>query len=277
MSRRFLAWLCALAGAVLAVSGCGASQVVDPVAQAATATLGAGGYKLSAVMSVTGAAAPVTATMTGAVDPPANTGTMTINEILGGHRVSAPVIFSSLNFWMRSSAIAGAARRTGGKAWIYVDMNKALGALGAGSLPSTVNPSQFLDYLKTTGATPTRVGPVAINGVPTTEYRAVIDLDHYAQQYHVATKSISSLESAMGTHSMPVEAWIDSENRVRRIHIAFPECVAGSKLQFSMTIGIYGFGTQPQVQIPSRSEVYNLTPLLTTESRSLRLGCSSAG
>jgi hypothetical protein len=76
---------------------------------------------------------------------------------------------------------------------------------------------------------------------------------------------------------MPVEAWIDGQNRVRRIHIAFPECVEGSKLQYSMTMGIYDFGTQPQAQIPSRSAVKNQTPLLAKETRSLRLGCSSAG
>jgi hypothetical protein len=43
-----------------------------------------------------------------------------------------------------------------------------------------------------------------------------------------------------------------------------------------MTMGIYDFGPQPQAQIPSRSAVYNLTPLLATEQRSLKLGCSSS-
>lgn len=276
MTKWFIASLCALAAAAVALSGCGASQL-DPVARAAASTLSASGYKMSAVMSVTGAATPVTATLTGAIDTAANSGTMTIDESVDGQQAHTPVIFSGLNFWMKASAIAGAAARTGGKTWIYVDMSKALGALGVSSLPSTINPSQFLDYLNTAGANPTRVGPVSINGVKTTEYRAVVDLDRYAQQYHVAAKTMSSLEGALGGHTMPVEAWIDSQNRVRRIHIAFPECVEGSKLQFSMTMGIYGFGTQPQVTIPSRSSVYNVTSLLATETRSLRLGCSSAG
>jgi hypothetical protein len=277
VSRRFLASLCALLAAAVAVAGCGASQIADPVARAAASTLSTSGYKMSAVMTVNGAGSPVTASLTGAIDTATNSGTMTIDESVDGQTVHAPVIFSGLNFWMKASAIAGAAARTGSKTWIYVDMGKALGAVGASSLPSTTNPSQFLDYLNTVGAKPTRVGPVSINGVKTTEYRAVIDLDRYAQQYHVAATTISSLESALGGHSMPVEAWIDGQNRVRRIHIAFPECVEGSKLQFSMTMGIYGFGTQPQAQIPSRSAVYNLTPLLAKETRSLKLGCSSAG
>lgn len=277
MSRRFLASLCALVAAAVAVAGCGASQVADPVARAAASTLSTSGYKMSAVMNVSGAATPVTATLTGAIDTAANSGTMTIDESVDGQEVHAPVIFSGLNFWMKASAFAGASARTGTKTWIYLDMGKALGAMGVSSLPSTTNPSQFLDYLNTVGAKSTRVGPVSINGVKTTEYRAVIDLDRYGQQYNVAAKTISSLESTLGGHSVPIEAFVDGHNRVRRIHIAFPECVEGSKLQFSMTMGIYDFGNQPQAQIPSRGAVYNLTPLLAKETRSLKLGCSSAG
>jgi hypothetical protein len=276
VSRRIVALLCALVGATIAVSGCGASQI-DPVSRAAAATLSSSGYKMSGVMSVTGGSAPVSATMTGEIATATNSGTMTIDETIGGQRVSAPAVFSQLNFWMRSSAIAGAARRTGGKAWIYVDMQKALAAMGVGSLPSTINPSQFLQYLRTVSGNPTLVGPVQIHGVHTTEYRAVVDLNRYGQQDHVPTNVITSLESAVGGHSLPVEAWIDTQNRVRRIQVSFPECVAGSKLQFSMTMGIYDFGVQPQVQIPARSAVYNLTPLLASESRSVKLGCASAG
>ncbi|MEA2196729.1 MAG: hypothetical protein QOJ25_780 [Solirubrobacteraceae bacterium] len=270
---RFVPPLCALLGAAAALSGCGASRAVDPVARAATATLGTQGYKMSAVMTVAGAASPVTATMRGSIDATANRGTMTVDENIDGQHIHAPMLFSSLSFWMRSASIAGAARRTGGKAWIYVDMSKALGAMGVTSLPSTVNPAQFLDYLRTVGASPARVGTLAIHGVSTTQYRAAVSLDRYAQQYHVAAKTVSSLEAAMGTHTMPVDVWVDTQNRVRRIRVAFRECVEGTKLQFSMTMGIYGFGPQPQVQIPARNEVYNLTPKLATASRSLKLGC----
>jgi hypothetical protein len=198
---------------------------------------------------------------------------MTINEVIGGHSVQVPMIFSQLNFWMRASAITGAMQHTGGKPWIYVDMNKALGALGVGSLPSTINPGQFLAYLRAAGENPSRVGTLAIHGVQTTEYRAVVSLDRYAQMNNVASSSVSSLERAIGSHSMPVHAWLDSQNRVRRIQVAFPECVEGHRLQFSMMMGIYGFGAQPQIQTPGRGTVYNLTPKLASETRSLRLGC----
>lgn len=243
------------------------------MAQAATATLGTEGYKMSAVMTVSGGGTPVSATMSGSVDASGNSGSMTIDEVIGGKRVRVPMIFSQLNFWMRSQAIAGALQHTGGKPWIYVDMNKALGAMGVGSLPSTVNPSQFLGYLKAAGDTATRVGTLSIHGVQTTEYRTVVSLDRYAAMNNVSTSSVAPLERAMGTHSMQVQAWIDSQRRVRRIQVAFPECVAGSHLRFSMTMGIYDFGSQPQILPPARGSVYNLTPSLVTATRSLHLAC----
>lgn len=274
VSRRFVALLGAVTGAAVAVAGCGASQVVDPVAQAAQVTASAPGYRMSAVMSITGAV-PVTASMSGAIDTAADSGTMRMREVLAGHQVNAPMVFSRLNFWMRASAIAGAAKLTGGRPWIYVDMSKALGAMGVGSLPGTTDPSQFLNYLHAVGANPSVVGKVTIHGVHTTEYRAVIDLDRYKQLYHASATSISTIESALGSHTMPVQAWIDGENRVRRIHIAFPECVAGKKDQFSVTMGLYDFGPQPQVQVPQERQVYNLTPLLTADYGQAKLACTS--
>jgi hypothetical protein len=266
--------VCGVAGAVIAVGGCGASQVVDPVSQAAAVTASAPGYRMSAVMSISDTSDPVTAKMKGAVDTAANSGTMSLTEVVSGQPVKASMLYSRLNFWMKAAAIPGATQLTGGKPWIYVDMSKALAAMGVGSLPGTTDPSQFLDYLRAVGAKPTVVGPVSINGVSTTEYRAVINLDRYAKLYHASDQTVAAIESAIGSHTMPVQAWIDTQHRVRRLHVAFPECVAGSRVQFSMTMGIYDFGAQPQAQIPERSQVYNLTPALIAKYGNVKLGCA---
>jgi hypothetical protein len=276
VSRRFVASVCAVAGATIAVAACGASQAIDPVSRAAAVTLSTPGYRMSAVMSVSSPTAPVTASMTGQIDTAADRGTMTMNEVVGGRPVKAAMVFSKLNFYMRSAAIPGASKLTGGKPWIYVDMGQALGAMGVGSLPGTTDPSQFLDYMSAVGATPTRVASVSIHGVKTTEYRAVIDLDRYAKKGYASAKTVSTLESALGSHTLPIEAWIDGQNRVRRIHMAFPECVDGNKVRFNMTMGIYDFGSQPQGQIPTASQVYNLTPVLAAEYGKVKLSCKSA-
>jgi hypothetical protein len=269
-----VALLCGVVGAALAVGGCGASQVIDPVSQAAAVTASAPGYRMSAVMTLSSTSAPVTASMKGSVDTASNSGTMSLSENVSGQAVKAAMIFSRLNFWMKAAAIPGASQLTGGKAWIYVDMSKALGAMGVGSLPGTTDPSQFLDYLRTVGASPTVVRSVSINGTPTTEYRAEINLDRYASLYHASAQTVSAIETAIGSHTMPVQAWVDGQHRVRRLHVSFPECVAGSKVRFSMTMGIYDFGAQPQAQIPQRKQVYNLTPALVARYGNQKLGCA---
>jgi hypothetical protein len=266
--------VCGVAGAAVAVGGCGTGQVIDPVSQAAAVTASASGYRMSAVMSISSASAPVTAKMKGSVDTAVNTGTMNLTEVVGGQPVKAAMVFSKLNFWMKASAIPGASQLTGGKPWIYVDMSKALSAMGVGSLPGTTDPSQFLDYLRAVGANPAVVGTVSINGVSTTEYRATVNLDQYAKLYHASAQTVSAIESAIGSHTMPVQAWVDGQHRVRRLHVAFPECVAGSKVQFSMTMGIYDFGAQPQAQIPQRGQVYNLTPALVAKYGNVKVGCA---
>ena len=265
--------LCAIGGAAVAVSGCGASQVIDPVARAAAITASAPGYRMSAVMTISSPSARVTATMRGSIDTAAGAGTMNLIESVGGANVTAPVVFSHRNFWMRSAAIPGASALAGGKAWIYVDMSKALAAMGVGSLPGTTDPTVFIGYLNAVGANPAVVGKLSIHGVKTTEYRAVVNLDHYAKLGHASTQTVSAMEAALGRHTLPVEAWLDAQDRVRRLRVSFPECVAGSKVQFTMTLGIYGFGPQPTVQIPSRSDVYNVTPTLVAKYSGVKLGC----
>lgn len=229
---------------------------------------------MSAVMKLDSASDPVSARLKGTVDTGTDSGTMDLTEVVAGERIKAAMVFSKLSFWMKASAIPGATQLTGGKPWIYVDMSKALAAMGVGSLPGTTDPTQFLQYLKAVGASPTVVGPVSINGIATTEYRAVVDLDRYAKLYHPSDQTVAAIESAIGSHTMPVQAWIDTQHRVRRIHVAFPECVAGSKVKFSMTMGIYGFGSQPQAQVPQRRQVYNLTPALVAKYGNVKLGCT---
>jgi hypothetical protein len=263
--------------ATVALGGCGgSSQSTNKLATAATKTASSKGYQMAAVMTLSNTSAPVTAVMRGTINPTANEGTLRLDEVVGGTQVSAPMVFSGLNFWMRASAIPGAASLTGGKPWIYVDMNKALAAMGIGSLPGTTNPTQFLDYLSASSSNPKVVAVTVIHGVATTEYRAVVNLDRYKKLYHASAQTVAAIESAIGAHTMPVEAWVDLKNRVRRIHISFPECVDGGRVLFSLTMGIYGFGTKPPVQIPSRDQVYDLTPTLVSRYSHVKLGCTSA-
>lgn len=103
------------------------------------------------------------------------------------------------------------ARLTGGKPWVKLDFSRALGAFGLGGLTTqNTNPAQFIDDLRAVGAKTRRLGAETINGTQTTHYHAVIDLDNYpklspSSRRAAAARGISTLESAIGSHTMPMD------------------------------------------------------------------------
>ena len=142
------------------------------------------------------------------------------------------------------------------------------------------DPSQFVDFLRAVSASTKRVGTQTVRGVQTTHYRALIDLDRYprlvpAAQRATARRTVSTLESAVGRHTMPIDAWVDGRSLVRRLAMTLSECLSGAHLRFGMTMDLFGYGPQPKPQLTSSGEVYDLTPLLTASLSKIKLGCST--
>jgi len=86
------------------------------------------------------------------------------------------------------------------------------------------------------------VGPSAVDGVPTTEYRASVDLSKVAGQAGAAAGAASSLArgvaQAFGLGTVPVSVWVDDRGRVRQLAMD----VAILRLHVDMTIGLSDFG-----------------------------------
>jgi hypothetical protein len=172
---------------------------------------------------------------------------------------------------------------TGGKPWLKLDFSRALGAFGLGGLTTqSSNPAQFLDYLRAVGAKHTRVGTATVDGVPTTHYHVVINLDNYpklfpASQRAAAARGVSTLETAIGSHTMPMDAWIDSHSLLRRTSFSFGECVQSQRLTLAMTMNLSHYGHQTVPAAPSPSDAYDLTPLLVKTLKNYKPGtCSPA-
>ena len=170
---------------VVALSGCGASHAisgaVDPVAQAATTTAHAAGYRLAATIDATGPTGSVRGTMAGVFDTVHHTGAFTQRESVAGHTLSIAERLSGTTVYMRLPNQPALARLTGGKPWVKLDFSRALGAFGLGGLPTqNTNPAQFIDYLRAVGAKTKRMGTATIGGARTTHYHAVIkSLTHF--------------------------------------------------------------------------------------------------
>ena len=281
----FLATPIALAAAV-ALSGCGAthaiSGAVDPVAQAATTTSHAPGYRLSATIDATGATTTVHGTLAGAFNSAQRTGAFTLRESVAGHNISIAERLSGTTVYMRLPHVAALDRLTGGKPWLKLDFSRALGAFGLGGLPTQgTNPAQFLDYLRTVGAKTKRVGTATVNGVQTTHYHVVVNLDNYPKLFPpsrraAATRGVSALETAIGSHTMPMDAWIDSHNLLRRTSFSFGECVQSQRLTLAMTMNMSGYGQQTVPAPPASSQAYDLTPLVLQSLKSFKPGTCGA-
>jgi hypothetical protein len=267
------------------ISGCGAAnsvkQAVDPVAKAAEVTSKVPGYKLSAVVSIDTAAGPVKTTMSGVMDRATRTGAMTSQESIAGHPFTMSERLSGLTVYMNASGIPGADQLTHGKKWLKMDMSRAFGSMGLGSLSTTnSDPSQFVDYLRAVSDGTRKVGTDTVRGAATTRYHAVIDLRKYpnvvpASQRTTAQHAISTLESATGSHTMPMDVWIDGSKLVRRVSFAMAECVNSQKVHMNMTMDLYDYGPQPSAQAPPSSQTFDLTPLLSASMQHVKLGCTS--
>lgn len=277
--RRYVVSVLGVLAAAVAVTGCGSSsQSIDPVARAADVTARVPGYKMAATMNVTTAQGATQMQMAGVVDRVSRTGQITAKESILGHQLNIKEVFSQLTFYLQASGIPGLSRVTGGKSWVKFDMSRMFGAMGLGALPTGTDPSQFVDYLRAVSTSTKSLGSATVRGVATTHYHATIDLSRYTKlvppaQRAAAKRGISTLETAIGGHTMPIDAWVDHSNLVRRLDLKFTECAAGQHVKLGMVMDLYDYGAQKPTQVPSDSDAYDITPLLTSSLSKIKLGC----
>lgn len=280
-------WLVGLAvAAAVVVAGCGSSQPTTPtvnaVRRAADVTAQVPGYRMAATMNLGAAGDNGQVTMSGVMDRADATGALTTTESVLGHSLKVQEEFSRLTIYMQAAGLPGISKITGGKPWLKLDMSRALGAMGLGSLATTSSdPSQFVDYLRAVGARTTRVGTQTIRGVATTHYHVIVNLGRYtnllpAAQRPAAAHEIAALEGALGSSSLPMDVWIDADKLVRRLSFAYAECVNNQRLGLNMTMDLYDYGPQTVPSLPTGSQTYDLTPLVAKEIKNVKLGCSSA-
>jgi hypothetical protein len=284
VSRKLITAALTLAGIALAavIAGCGATKAisgaVDPVAQAATRTSQAPGYRMSVSTIATTAGTTVRGTMNGVIDTVRHTGAFTTYETVAGHAVSIVERLSGTTIYMKLPNQSALDSLTGGKPWLKLDFTRALGAFGLGGLTTqSSNPAQFIDYLRAVGAKHTRVGTATIGGVQTTHYHVVINLDNYpklfpASRRAAAARGVATLENAIGSHTMPMDAWIDSRNLLRRMSFSFGECVQSQRLKLAMTMNLSDYGPQTVPAAPAASDAYDLTPLLVKSLKNYKPG-----
>jgi hypothetical protein len=117
--------------------------------------------------------------------------------------------------------------------WLLM-RSEALGDLlqgNASGVGMSASPTQQLDALEDASHQVAEVGPEQVNGVATTHYRALIDVDKL-------THANGLLRREASTSSM------------------------GALGSFTMTMDFSRYGSQPDIQVPQGPDVFDATPLM---------------
>jgi hypothetical protein len=156
---------------------------------------------------------------------------------------------------------AVAASQLGGKSWIGVSMSDLM--TGA----TSYNPTQFLQVLSTRAQSVTRIGRSSINGVETTEYQAVMDLDRYpSAQTAFGRQAVTQLETLTGSNRLPLKVWIDGSGRPRQfsftetiVHAPAGQPTAQLPIDVSVQIDFPRYGLPVHTFTPPESQVDYMT------------------
>jgi hypothetical protein len=227
--------------------------------------------------------APVTMTADGAFDNTAERGSMTLDmsdfarqipdgaladpKLWRGEEVfdlsKSPVIY--MRFPFMTKALPGS------KPWIRIDMQKLGKRIGLdfGALmqSSQSSPTQQLDYLRTVSGDLEELGKETVGGVETTHYRGTVDLEDYEKlvpedQRESVRKMIEQLEKNMGGSSTyPVDVWVDSSDRVRRMAFDMSSETPQGTVKTAMQMDLFDFGAPVKVELPPKSQTMDFDEL----------------
>ncbi len=241
-----------------------------------------------------GTTTPVTVNGSGALSFANQTGALTLMSGSGGSielRVLPPDLYLKV-----PAQAQGQAKVPGNKPWVKVNVDKVTQAQFGAGLSQLSNasssPTQSLSYLQgVSDSSITQLGTQMIRGVPTTEFKATVDLDKAAAkkgpQAQAATKRI---EAQIHTSSFPIQLWLDHQGRVRQVSYQLtvpipvpatgssatgssttspgpsttgPSSPPGGQVAVAQTIDFYDFGTPVTVTAPPPDQVYDVTAQAT--------------
>ena len=104
-----------------------------------------------------------------------------------------------------------------------------------------------------------------MRGVATTHYHVVLDLFKVAaaapaDQRAAVRRTFAREAQLLGSHTMPIDVWIDSSGLVRRERLAIPlkapSIPAGASM--AMTIDLFDFGLPVHVKAPPAGAVMDI-------------------
>jgi hypothetical protein len=247
------------------------------VVQAADRTSDAGSSRASFEITMTGITPePVTMTGEGIFDSAQRTGrlTMDMSDLGAGSGQNlgqAEMIFEEFVIYMKFPFLNEL--QEGLKPWLRFDIRE-LGKekgfdLGQLSQLNRNDPSQALQYLRAASEDVEEVGEEEVRGVQTTHYRMNVDLRKVVEQapedHRAALRaSIDELIQQSGIQNVPTEVWIDEDGLARRMTLTYEgmQFAPGQKGDMKMTMELYDFGVEVDVEPPPANQVTDIQELI---------------
>jgi hypothetical protein len=245
--RPVLLALCALS----LLSGCGGVDA-SLLATAAHNTQEAGGAEvaLRAEMQMPSTGQQFVMTGSGVEDAKAQRARLTM-EVPGAGEMEA--VSDGLTMYFRPELFGSA---LGGKEWMKLDARRTNESLGIDGPPLGQMGQSGADQLKlleqVSGGV-TDEGREQVVGVDATHYSATIDLRNYPGQ------DLQKLIDLTGQSEIPVDVWIDDDQRVRRMEMEMQ--FAPGQGRMKMIVEYVRFGVPVDIDIPDDDDVFDATDL----------------
>lgn len=135
-----------------------------------------------------------------------------------------------------------------------------------GSL-SGMDPRDVFGFLKAVSGSIEAVGSEEVRGVATSHYRATLDPAKLTElvpaEQREALGGVDDAARQAGIAELPLDVWVDAENRIRRLSIELDAKMPGSdeSLQASFVIELYDYGTPLELELPPADQVADAATL----------------
>lgn len=156
-----------------------------------------------------------------------------------------------------------------GKTWIKGNAEElaAQGGSELGQFGSFANtdPRDAFAYLKAVSGSIETVGGESVRGVDTTHYRATIDAAKIESMLPAEQRqglgSLDGLLGQAGLGAIPIDVWLDSDQRVRKLELSLELGSGSQKASASLTMELYDYGEPLDVSLPSADQVVDAATL----------------
>jgi hypothetical protein len=270
-----LGLVAAVAAAFVAL-GSTSNPTVDPIAQAATASSNARGFRMNMRFAITSPqlGGDISASGTAVVDPPDQALSMSLEMDLSQLPQAAPalgstplrldMILDGHRLYVRlPAALTGRLPGTAGKPWVELDATKSTDLPGLSSLgvdPTTSDPTHMLQELMRGASGVTNEGQQNVDGVQTTHYRGELNLDRLLPNVPSAERAL--LQQFVQGQEIPIDVWVDAHHLVRRVNMFLALSFQnGPALQETVSADFSGYGPQPRPTPPPADQVTELSSL----------------